>query len=413
MRDFRDAKAMAQTLRESLTTKTVTISHSESLELVSKMLGLADWNTLSALLQAERVPVGSSRPQGPVGRQRIEAGRYPAIPVRDYVPFPTAVFPLFVAREKSVAALNQAFKSRREVVLAMQKDARVDEPGPDDVHQIGLLGQLIEQEQMDDGELRIMVEARQRVAIRRFAGETGSYQADIEDAREGPVGEAPELVQRTLKRFKRYAATHSIQMPKTWPTSDEVRDPGRIADVIAVYIAISIRDKQSLLTTLDPVARLQRVDALLDSSAIPLSPTFEATRRRGMDCATQRNHRYATLEHLLLALIDDTDASVVMRACGADLAALKADLLTYLGSERENLVIEPGAEARPSPAFRRVGQRAQLHAQELGGVAVTGANALLGLFPETRSPAARLLDKQGVSPARAAEVVAQGIGKRG
>ena len=79
MRDFRDAKAMAQTLRESLTTKTVTISHGESLELVSKMLGVADWNTLSALLQSDRRPAAGR----PAARERLEAARYPAVPLRD------------------------------------------------------------------------------------------------------------------------------------------------------------------------------------------------------------------------------------------------------------------------------------------------------------------------------------------
>jgi ATP-dependent Lon protease len=85
---------------------------------------------------------------------------------------------------------------------------------------------------------------------------------------------------------------------------------------------------------------------------------------------------------------------------------LKADLLNFLGNERENLRVEPGADARPSPAFRRVGQRAELNAQALGRAEVTGANVLVGLFPETRSPAVRLLDKQGISAARAADVVA-------
>jgi ATP-dependent Clp protease ATP-binding subunit ClpA len=127
-----------------------------------------------------------------------------------------------------------------------------------------------------------------------------------------------------------------------------------------------------------------------------------------MACATQRNHRYATLEHLLLALIDDADASAVLWAFNADLAALKADLLGFLGSERENLRVEYGTEANPSPAFRRVAHRAQLRAQEQGG-----ADVLIGLFRETGSPAARLLGKQGVSPAQAADVVAHSGGTRG
>jgi ATP-dependent Lon protease len=407
MRDFRDAKAMAQTLRDSLTGKAVTISHSESLELVSRMLGVADWNTLSALLHTDRRPTAGPTAAGPTPRERIEAAGHPAIPIRDFVPFPGAVFPLFIGREKTKAALDQAFKSGREVVLAIQKNADVVEPGPQDVHEIGLLGHLVEYEQAEDGTLKVLVEARRRVALRRFIAETEWYQADIGDAGEEPIGEATELVQRVISRFERYAAINDIRMAKGWPSPEQVRDPSRIADTIAMHLAMPLNGRQSLLETLDPAARLQRIDALLASPAIPLSPAFEVTRRRAMASATQRNHRYATLEHLLLALTEDADASAVLKGCSADLATLKAGLLSFLGSERENLFVEPGTEARPSPAFRRVAHRAQLQAQERGRAAVTGADLLLGLFPETRSPAARLLDKQGVSETQAADVVAR------
>src|SRR5258708_36394743 len=96
MRDFRDAKAMAQTLRESLTTKAVTITHSESLELVSRMLGVADWNTLSAFLQADRRPA-AGRPAGSaLSRARAAAGRHPHVPAKDFRAFPRAVVPPFL-----------------------------------------------------------------------------------------------------------------------------------------------------------------------------------------------------------------------------------------------------------------------------------------------------------------------------
>src|SRR5262245_46644241 len=100
MRDFRDAKAMAQTLRDSLQTKDVSISHGESLELVSKMFGVADWNTMSAMLQADRrdgkIPaVNSPAVTEQAARPEGEIARYPAFPLRDLVPFPTATYPLF------------------------------------------------------------------------------------------------------------------------------------------------------------------------------------------------------------------------------------------------------------------------------------------------------------------------------
>jgi ATP-dependent Lon protease len=406
MRDFRDAKAMAHTLRESLTTKAITIGHGESLELVSKMLGVADWNTLSALLQTDRRESGT-----PVSRSEARARTYPAVPLRDLVPFPTATFPLFVGREKSMLALNHAFERQREVVLAVQRNSGVDEPGLEDVYEIGVLAQLVEVRPLPDRTLQVMAQARRRVVIRRFLKETGAFQAEIDDLDEGPIPDAPFLIKRAATRFESYAAARGIQ--KTWPELDRIRDPGRVADIIAAQLALPISDKQGLLATLDPVTRLERVDACLDFSALPLSAHLEATMRRALDHANQRNHQYATLEHLLLALVDDTDASAVMRTCDADLGALKAGLVGYLDNELKNLVIENGGDAKPTAAFQRVAQRAAINTQELGRPAITGANTLLAIFPETRSPAVRLLGQHGVSRERVAEFIAQGSGKTG
>ncbi len=316
---------------------------------------------------------------------------YPAVPIRDLVPFPSATYPLFVGREKSIHALNQAFERQREVVLAIQRESGVDEPGFEDLYEIGVLAQLLEVERLGDGTLKVLVQVRRRVVIRGFVGETGGFQAEIADVSEGPIPDAHELIQEAVKRFARYAAARAISVPQTWPPLDRMRDPGRVADVIAAHMTLRIGDKQSLLATIDPVARLKRVDALMDLSAVTVSPN-------------------ATLEHLLLALVDDADASAVMRACNADLGALKASLLSYLDKQLNNTVIENGGDAKPTAAFQRVAQRAELHAQELGQLAITGANILVSIFPETQSPAARLLREQGMSRERAADFIAQGKG---
>jgi ATP-dependent Lon protease len=404
MRDFRDAKTMAQTLRESLTGKAVNISHSESLELVSKMLGVADWNTLSALLQVDRRDTGVAV----AGRSTAS---YPAFPLRDLVPFPAATYPIFVGREKTVLALKDAFDRQREVVLAVQRNGAVDDPRFEDIYEIGVLAQLLEIERLDDGKLKVLAQPRRRVLIRRFVGETGAFQADVADVSEGPIPEAPELIRYAVKRFESWAAARDIRLPQIRPPLDQTRDPGRVADIIATYMVLPMSDKHSLLATLDPVMRLKRVDALMDVLA-PLSPTLEATWRRAFDDARRRNHRFATLEHLLLALVDDADASAVMRDCKADLGALKTGLNGYLDNEFKDFVFEKGADAQPTAAFERVAQRAASHAQELGRPAVTGANTLLALFPETRSPAARLLGEQGMSRERAADFIAHSVGKR-
>lgn len=257
MRDFRDAKTMAQTLRDSLSSKALTISHSESLELVSKMFGAADWNTLSALIQAgRRAPATAAVPQTEPART------YPAMPIRDLVPFPSATFPLFVGRPKTIQALDHAFERQREVVLMVQNDSAVDEPGFDDVCHVGVLAGILDLMRLPDGTLRVMVQAHRRVAIRRFFGETGAFLAEIADVSEGPIPAAPDLVENAVARFTAYAKARGISAP---PLLNLIRDPGRIADIIGTHLAVPLKDKQDLLTMFDPVTRLERVHALMEA----------------------------------------------------------------------------------------------------------------------------------------------------
>ncbi|MCP3476351.1 LON peptidase substrate-binding domain-containing protein [Bradyrhizobium sp. CCGUVB1N3] len=406
MRDFRDAKAMAQTLRDSLQIKAISISHGESLELVSRMFGVADWNTMSAMLQADRrdgrTPPATAQATGP----QNGIASYPAVPLRDLVPFPTATYPLFVGRPKTMQALDHAFERQREVVLAIQKESGTDEPGDGDVHTIGVIAQLLELESLPDGTLKVLTQVNRRVLIHRFVTTSGAFEAEVAALGEGPIPDAPELILRAVKRFERYAAARDIRIPGVWPVLEQTRDPGRVADIIATRLRLPMGDKQNLLATLDPVARLKQVDAFMDFGR-PLSPALQATKLRALGYATERHHQYATLEHLLLALLDDADASAVMQACNADIDAMRASLKAYVDRGLNNIVAQDGREAKPTAAFERAEQRAEIHAHELGRTAVTGANMLIGIFPETRSPAAQLLAEHRIPRARVAEFIAR------
>ncbi|GLR86285.1 LON peptidase substrate-binding domain-containing protein [Bradyrhizobium iriomotense] len=404
MRDFRDAKAMAQTLRDSLQIKSISISHGESLELVSRMFGLADWNTMSAMLLADRRD--GKTPPARAQATGLQTGitSYPAVPLRDLVPFPTATYPLFVGRPKTMQALDHAFERQREVVLAIQKESGTDEPGEGDVHAIGVLAQLLELETLPDGTLKVLTQVNRRVLIHRFVTGSGAFEAEVAALGEGPIPDAPELILRAVKRFERYAAARDIRIPGIWPLLEQTRDPGRVADIIATRLRLPMGDKQSLLATLDPVARLKQVDAFMDFGR-PLSPALQATKLRALGYATERHHQYATLEHLLLALLDDADASAVMQDCNADLDAMRTSLKAYVDRGLNNIAAQDGREAKPTAAFERAEQRAEIHAHELGRTAVTGANMLIGIFPETRSPAAQLLAEHRISRARVAELI--------
>jgi ATP-dependent Clp protease ATP-binding subunit ClpA len=145
-------------------------------------------------------------------------------------------------------------------------------------------------------------------------------------------------------------------------------------------------------------------------------PTFsrslEQSLHRALALANERHHEYATLEHLLLALIDDQDASAVMRACNVDLDKLKRSLMAYLESELENLITDGAEDSKPTAGFQRVIQRAVIHVQSSGREEVTGANVLVAIFAERESHAAYFLQEQDMTRYDAVNYISHGIAKR-
>ena len=131
-----------------------------------------------------------------------------------------------------------------------------------------------------------------------------------------------------------------------------------------------------------------------------------------MALANERNHEYATLEHLLLALIDDQDAAAVMRACNVDVDALRRTLSTYVDTDLATLVVDDGEDAKPTAGFQRVVQRAVIHVQSSGREEVTGANILVAIFAERESHAAYFLQEQNMSRYDAVSYISHGIAKR-
>jgi hypothetical protein len=157
------------------------------------------------------------------------------------------------------------------------------------------------------------------------------------------------------------------------------------------------------------------VDAGIRPWALRFSTELELTLQRALSYGDARKHQYTTLEHLLLALTDDANASRVMRACGVDLAALQKSLTGYIDNELRTIVVETGAfpgESRPTAAFERVMQRAVSHAQRMGQQEVTGDNMMVVIFAERISPAVRRLYSQGMTAQDAANFVERGIIKR-
>jgi ATP-dependent Clp protease ATP-binding subunit ClpA len=131
-----------------------------------------------------------------------------------------------------------------------------------------------------------------------------------------------------------------------------------------------------------------------------------------MGLANERNHEYATLEHLLLSLIEDQDATAVMRACNVDIDALKRTLTNYVDTELSTLIVDDGEDAKPTAGFQRVVQRAVIHVQSSGREEVTGANILVAIFAERESHAAYFLSEQNMTRYDAVSYISHGVAKR-
>jgi len=142
------------------------------------------------------------------------------------------------------------------------------------------------------------------------------------------------------------------------------------------------------------------------------SRSLEKALHQALAFANERHQEYATLEHLLLALIEDQDAAAVMRACNVDLDKLKRDLVEYIDTELDNLVTETGEDSKPTAGFQRVIQRAVIHVQSSGREEVTGANVLVAIFAERESHAAYFLQEQDMTRYDAVNYISHGISKR-
>ena len=135
---------------------------------------------------------------------------------------------------------------------------------------------------------------------------------------------------------------------------------------------------------------------------VVFAAVLEATLHRAVASAKNRNHEYATLEHLLLALADDADASAVMRACNADVDSIKRSLADHLDNEPNAL---KSCEAMPTAGFQRVIQRSVIHVQASGRQSVDGAQIFVAIFSELESRAARILAEHKMTREEAVKVI--------
>jgi ATP-dependent Lon protease len=195
----------------------------------------------------------------------------PLLPLRDIIVFPHMVVPLFVGREKSIAALEEAMAQDKEILLAAQKKAKTNDPTPDDIYTMGTVGLIIQLLRLPDGTVKVMVEGKRRARIRKFVPHDDCFLCEIDPVDDQPSGNGPGIELEALTRsvqstFETYVKLNKRIAPETLMQVQTIEDPVRLADAIVVHLsAVKLHDKQEILETIDPAKRLERLFELMNA----------------------------------------------------------------------------------------------------------------------------------------------------
>jgi ATP-dependent Lon protease len=198
------------------------------------------------------------------GREGAPGGnvmRVPLLPLRDIIVFPHMVVPLFVGRQKSIKALEEAMNKQKSILLAAQREAKTNEPGEDDIYRVGTLGSVVQLLRLPDGTVKVLVEGKRRARIVRYVEQSEYFLVDVEEVEEVcPKTTEMEALTRSINStFEHYVKLNKKIPPEMIMSVASIDDPARLADTIVAHLGIKIEDKQALLEIENPAERLERV----------------------------------------------------------------------------------------------------------------------------------------------------------
>ena len=218
---------------------------------------------------------------------------YPVLPLRDIVVFPYMIVPLFVGREKSIAALEEVMRSDKQILLVAQKNASDDEPSTEGIYQMGTLASVLQLLKLPDGTVKVLVEGTRRASIKRYTENESYFEAEIERVEEtvGAEGEIEALARSVVSQFESYVKLNKKISPEVLGTASQIEDYSKLPDTIASHLAIKIAEKQQILEITSVSERLERVFTLMESeiSVLQVERKIRSRVKRQME-KTQREY---------------------------------------------------------------------------------------------------------------------------
>ncbi len=225
--------------------------------------------------------------------QAPSADRYPVLPLRDIVVFPSMVVPLFVGREKSVRALEEVVKREGKVLLVTQKNGGVDDPKETDIYRMGTIGNILQLLRLPDGTVKVLVEGIARARITDFLGHDEYFQvaAKIVDDQHTQHDETEAVCRTVVSQFEQYVKLNKKIQPETLGTVNKITNASLLADTIAAHMSVEIAEKQKILEILSVPERLEYIFGLMENeiSVLNTERRIRSRVKRQME-KTQREY---------------------------------------------------------------------------------------------------------------------------
>ncbi|MBL8565481.1 MAG: endopeptidase La [Hyphomicrobiaceae bacterium] len=235
---------------------------------------------------------------------------YPVLPLRDIVVFPYMIVPLFVGREKSIAALEEVMRAEKLILLAAQKNAGDDDPATDAIFEMGTLATVLQLLKLPDGTVKVLVEGTSRARIKRYTDNVAYFEAEVEKVSEkvGSKTEIEALARSAVTQFENYVKLNKKISPEVLGTIAQIEDHSKLADTIASHLAIKIADKQEVLETTTISDRLEKVYTLMESeiSVLQVEKKIRSRVKRQME-KTQREYYLNEQMKAIQKELGDTD----------------------------------------------------------------------------------------------------------
>lgn len=201
-----------------------------------------------------------------MSEERTEQLTMPVLPLRDVVVYPHMVIPLFVGREKSIRCLQAAMDADKQVFLAAQKDASIDEPEKDDIYQVGTVATILQLLKLPDGTVKVLVEGKQRAQLDELKDSEEYFEANIHYLAAEALSEKEEevLIRSALNQFEGYVKLNKKIPPEVLTSLSGIEDLDRLADTMAAHMPLKLAEKQAVLEITDVRERIEHLMALME-----------------------------------------------------------------------------------------------------------------------------------------------------